>query len=229
MKNLLAIDTSTQACSVAIAKKGSVVSSRFVIDRQAHSQQLLGMIQSALTEVSMSMTELDAVVCSYGPGTFTGVRIGVGVAKGLAYGQDLPILSVSSLSAMALTAVDQIDMPLDDKTLLAINDARMNELYSARYQFKQDKLTLVGDEALLTVDSLPLDDHTIVVGTGIAEYQAELAKRIEGFQIGKNADANIIDYPTASAILKGILDNRIDVSTTTAEDLRPNYLRNKMV
>lgn len=229
MNNLLAIETSTQACSLAVAKNGHVVASRFVIDRQAHSQQLLGMIQSALTEVSMSINELDAVVCSRGPGAFTGVRIGVGVAKGLAYGQDLPIVPVSSLLVSALTAVIQLDSPLENKTLLVMNDARMGELYCARYQLNNGKLTRIGDEALSMVDALPLDYNTIVVGTGIAEYQAELTKRTEGFHIGKTADGQVIDYPNASAILQGILDNRIDVSTTTAEDLRPNYLRNKVV
>lgn len=144
---LLAIDTASPCCAVALQYQGAVFSDG--IDAQSsHGEQVLNLLDKVITQAGLSppdlMAQLDAVVVSRGPGSFTGVRIGVAAAQGLAYGSSVPLIGVSSLAAMAHSA---LAAPcLVDATELAILvavDARMDELYWALYYFKAASMALV--------------------------------------------------------------------------------------
>ena len=100
---LLALDTATEACSAAVWADGAVLE-RYEWAPRRHATLILPMIESVLAEAGLSVTQLDAIAVGRGPGAFTGVRIAVGIAQGIAFAADLPVAPVSTLAALALGA-----------------------------------------------------------------------------------------------------------------------------
>lgn len=119
---ILALDTATEACSVALWNDGEI-HSLFEICPREHTQRILPMVQQVLADSGLTLKDLDALAFGQGPGSFTGVRIGIGIAQGLALGADLPLLGVSSLAAMAQGAFRQMQAT----QVLAAIDARMGK------------------------------------------------------------------------------------------------------
>ncbi|MBI2384132.1 MAG: tRNA (adenosine(37)-N6)-threonylcarbamoyltransferase complex dimerization subunit type 1 TsaB [Gammaproteobacteria bacterium] len=128
MKRYLALDTATEACSVALWLDGAMREKYAVVGRE-HTQRLLPMLHELLAEAGTGLRQLDALVCCVGPGSFAGLRIGVGLAKGLALSLDRPVVPVSSL---ALIAQQALDARAEDQVVAAI-DARMSEIYAGAY------------------------------------------------------------------------------------------------
>lgn len=136
---ILAIDTATEACSVALWNNGEK-HALFEICPREHTQRILPMVQQVLAESGVTLNQLDALAFGRGPGSFTGVRIGIGIAQGLAMGAELPMIGVSTLATMAqgafrVTGATQV---------LAAIDARMGEVYWGQYQ-RQDNGVWVGE------------------------------------------------------------------------------------
>src|SRR5271169_5006539 len=120
---VLALDAATEACSVALLS-GEESIGRYAEDGRPHSQQILGMVEAVLAEAQVSLSMLDCVAASIGPGAFTGVRISVAVAQGLAFGANLPVIPVTTLEALALQVIQS-----GGSRALACLDARMGEVY----------------------------------------------------------------------------------------------------
>jgi tRNA threonylcarbamoyladenosine biosynthesis protein TsaB len=120
---VLAVDTATEACSVALLS-GDEVICRFAEGGLAHAQQVLGMVEAVLAEAQVSLSMLDGIAASIGPGAFTGVRISVAVAQGLAFGAGLPVAAVTTLEALAFQLMGR-----GVARALACLDARMGEVY----------------------------------------------------------------------------------------------------
>jgi tRNA threonylcarbamoyladenosine biosynthesis protein TsaB len=120
---VLALDAATEQCSVALFCDGDVIS-RSVEAGRTHSEQLLALIQEVLAEGQVVLSALDGIASSIGPGSFTGVRISVAVAQGLAFGAGLPVVPVTTLEALALSSFKD-----DADRALACLDARMGEVY----------------------------------------------------------------------------------------------------
>ena len=131
MATLLALDTSTDACSVALQHKGEVLEDFRVIPRQ-HTKQLLPMVEEILAQAGISPAQLDAIAFGRGPGSFAGLRIATGVAQGLAFATERPVLPISTLEAMALLMMQQ-----GQSRVAASLDARMNEVYWACYEQRE--------------------------------------------------------------------------------------------
>jgi tRNA threonylcarbamoyladenosine biosynthesis protein TsaB len=125
MLPLLALDTVTEACSVALWT-GDRMITRFEEPGRGHALRVLPMVDSVLAEAGLSLQQLGGIAVGVGPGAFTGVRISVSVAQGLAFGAGLPLIPVSSLEALALQAFEWSPSPL---SVLACLDARMGDLY----------------------------------------------------------------------------------------------------
>ena len=122
---LLALDTSTEYLSLCLWQDGAVLS-RDLLAGQTHSQRVLPMVGEMLSEAGLSLKQLDGIAFGAGPGSFTGLRIGCGVAQGLAFGADLPVVGVSTLFALAQQAESQ--------RVITCLDARMGEVYHAAYE-----------------------------------------------------------------------------------------------
>ena len=164
---ILAIDTATEACSAALWNDGTL-SAHFEICPREHTQRILPLVQEVLTESGTTLSELDALAFGRGPGSFTGVRIGIGIAQGLALGAELPMIGVSTLATMAQGAWRKTGAT----RVLAAIDARMGEVYWAEYQ-RDEQGVWHGEEteAVLKPDAVAerlaqLSGEWATVGTG---------------------------------------------------------------
>jgi len=132
MPTILALDTSTSACSVALLRNNEVLED-YVVATQGHTQRLLPAVDKLLAEAELTLADIDAIAFASGPGSFTGLRICLGTVQGLAYGADIPVIPVSTLQVMAASAVRSF--ALDDRTLVfPALDARMSEVYWGCYR-----------------------------------------------------------------------------------------------
>lgn len=126
---ILAIDTATEACSAALLLDDNI-SERYEVQPRKHGELILGMMDSLLKDAELMLNDLDALAFGRGPGAFTGVRIGTGVAQGTAFGADLPVLPISNLAALAQGCYRQTGA----RRILSAFDARMGELYWGAFE-----------------------------------------------------------------------------------------------
>lgn len=151
MTRLLAIDTTGDVCSLALKDGSSLFECHQSMPRQ-HARQILPLLEQLFAEAGWARTSLDAVVYGRGPGSFTGIRIAAGIAQGIALGADCGVIPVSTLQTLAMEASHSKP---DVASLWVALDARMSELYVARYRVEQGFPYLQGNEALLKPDQLP--------------------------------------------------------------------------
>lgn len=134
---ILQIETATTACSVALAEGGNILGFKEVSGRNLHVEVITNFIEAVLTEAGAGYHDLDAIAVSCGPGSYTGLRIGVSTAKGLCFALDKPLIAVETLAAMADGVVDMDGSANDENLLLCpMIDARRMEVYTAIFNTK---------------------------------------------------------------------------------------------
>lgn len=163
---ILALDTATWVASVAVTEGERVLAERKQRTQGQHAEHLLPMIDAALDEANYSVAELDAIAVSIGPGSFTGLRIGVAVAKAMAYAWKLPVIPVPTLLAIASAA------PVEEGVVAAVLDARRGQLYAALFARHGQHCTPIGGERLLSPQALLawLPSPVTVVGDAVERY-----------------------------------------------------------
>ncbi len=144
MENILAFDTSQTVLSVALCYKGRVFS-RHEDSPRAQAQNILATINAVLEEAGASLSEVSLICVGAGPGSFTGIRIAVSVAQGLAFSQNIAVLPVSSLACVAQEIFTKTAL----EEVLVVIDARMNEVYCGAYQYDKTLGFMVGTDVLL--------------------------------------------------------------------------------
>ncbi len=173
---LLAIETAAEACSAALYIDGAILL-RFQVQPRKHSELILPMLDELSQESGLKPTQLDAIAFGCGPGSFTGVRIAAGVAQGVAFGADLPVVRVSTLAALAQGHFRQSGY----KKVLPAFDARMQEVYWGCYQLQDSGLmqAIFPDEiAAADKVTLPTGDDWHGVGSGWETYGEVLSKAV---------------------------------------------------
>lgn len=148
MSKILALDTATDACSVALNING-VITEEFAVVAREHTQRLLPMVHSVLSQQNCSLQDLDAIAFTRGPGSFTGVRICLGIVQGLAFGANLPVIPISTLAVMAAGA-RRLEPEARDRRLLVALDARMEEVYWCAFDLKGQ----AGEECVISPKAL---------------------------------------------------------------------------
>jgi len=139
---ILAIETSTKVCSVALGNKQGIKDFKASYEENSHSKYLTVFIEELLKNNGITVDDLDAIAVSEGPGSYTGLRIGVSAAKGLAYAKDKPMIAVDTLLTMVLEVLNNHNNLIDSETLLIpMIDARRMEVYHAVFDAKGNKLT----------------------------------------------------------------------------------------
>lgn len=218
MSTLIALETSTEVASVALLHKG-VTHCLESSGAQTHSQSVLPMAQKLLADCGLSIKNCDAIAFGAGPGSFTGVRTACGIAQGLAYGADLPVVPVVTLLAMA-EACRSATGELDILTLL---DARMDEVYWARYRFDNGWTPIV-EPVLSRADAVDVGAGVMVTacGNGLSVY----AKHFEGKAFAASGHPSIM--PNARWIAALAEKELAAGRTINARDAQPVYLRNKV-
>lgn len=139
--NLLLIETSTEVCSVAIGVNGEIAAQREIKEHKAHAKVISGFIMEVLDEAKLKISDCSAVVVSEGPGSYTGLRVGVSVAKGICYGASLPLIAVSSLELIARLALEKCVAPEIPYKIVPMIDARRMEVYTAIFDHNYKQLT----------------------------------------------------------------------------------------
>lgn len=132
MNRFLLIETATDTCSVAISEGDSILCSRLLEEPKSQASKLAPMIQECLDEAGMTLKEGTAVSVSKGPGSYTGLRVGVSTAKGLCFGSNIPLIGISTLEIIAREAANQIPIP-NGAIIIPMIDARRMEVYTAIY------------------------------------------------------------------------------------------------
>ena len=221
----LALDTSTEACSVALALDGQILALDEVCPQQ-HSKRILPMLQQLLSDAGVSLYQLDGIIFGRGPGSFTGVRIGVSVAQGLAFGADLPVFGVSTLAAMAQAAAVQQNAT----EVIAAIDARMAEVYIAAFTLDEAGLMqaitpeIAAKPAALpeVLTSLSFTSQVLGVGTGWQTYPQALQ------QLAPALIADSILYPSAQFMLPFASRAWQQQLFVSAEQAEPVYVRDEV-
>lgn len=169
---ILAIETSTTACSVALLIDNEMKLSHKIAPMQ-QAKLILPMIDEILKDNNLTLNQLDALAFGCGPGSFTGVRIAISVMQGLAYATQVPLISVSSLAALAQAAYTDLGW----KKLLVAIDARISEVYYGAYQINDQGIAeLVGEEVVSAPEKVqfPQESDWYGVGNGWAVYPDQL-------------------------------------------------------
>lgn len=163
--NILSLDTTAEVCTAAICNGDKLIAEMTVNTGNTHSQTLLPVVEQILKISGMSLNDVDYFACSTGPGSFTGVRIGVATIKGTAYGKNKPCVSVSTLEALAYNLIGY------DGIICPVMNARRNQVYNALFRCNGGKITRLCPDRALSIDELDeelssLDERIYLVGDG---------------------------------------------------------------
>lgn len=215
---LLAADTATTSCGVAVADGTTILARTAIVSRVTHSRHLLQMIDDTLKNAGLTVKALDGFAVTRGPGSFTGLRIGISTIKGLAAACDKPVAGISTLEALA--------WPFCQSSLMVCSliDARKGEVYTCRYRFKNGAIIALAPEAVLPPEQAVagIDEPCIFAGTGV-DVCGPAIKRLAG----ENAQ---LAPPFQNAVSPGIVAwlGTQRLGKNLAEDLdtfAPVYLR----
>ena len=208
MALILNIETSTPICSVNIARNGEIVAFRETDEDKSHASRLTVFINEMLAELKISVVDLDAVAISKGPGSYTGLRIGVSTAKGLCYGADKPLIAISTLQAMAKQVSEsefikqkKLEVPL----LCPMIDARRMEVYTAFYDLENVEQKTVSAEVIDetafadTLENTPL----VFFGNGAAKCKDSITHHNACFLEGIEASSTGMVHLSEKAFVEG--------------------------
>lgn len=215
---LLAIETATEACSVAVHVDGAVIE-RFEIAPRRHAELTLPWAGQLLAEAGISRRQLDAVAISRGPGAFTGVRLAIAIAQGIALAIDRPLLAVSTLQTLALRA------PVGQQQVLAAIDARMGEVYAGRFACVDGQWQAIDAEQVMPPQALALEGQGwFGVGTGFAAVDGALVQSAGAALAGVDAGA----LPHAADVASLAVAAWARGEAIAPERVEPAYLRNNV-
>ncbi len=218
---LLAIETSTDACSAALYVDGEI-REKFALAPREHTQLILPMVDELMADAGLQPQQLDAVALSRGPGSFTGVRIATGVAHGIAFGAELPIVLVSTLAAIAQDFFNRHQA----NVAFTAMDARMDEIFWGVYRRNTLGLAeLLGAEAVTPAGSAVFPDvRGFGVGSGWVAHGETLAARLAERVQGVVGEA----WPRASCIAQLGAHDFDQGLALPVEQAMPVYLRDKV-
>jgi tRNA threonylcarbamoyladenosine biosynthesis protein TsaB len=218
--NLLALETATESCSAALLC-GTRLFARSELAPRRHAERLLPMCEEVLAEAGIARRELDAIAVGCGPGAFTGVRLAVSAAQGIALALGVPVVPVSSLAALAMQAPD------NGAAILAVIDARMGEIYAGTFRRTDDGLVEpLGAETVGAAQALQLPPATgwNVLGSGWASYREALAARLPDAPAWADGEC----FPQAADVARLAAPLAHAGRGVAPEHALPVYLRDKV-
>jgi tRNA threonylcarbamoyladenosine biosynthesis protein TsaB len=215
--NVLAMDTSTNVLSIAVMKEGEIVGKLTTNLKKNHSVRLMPAINQLMKETEMKTEALDRIAVAKGPGSYTGIRIGLTTAKTLAWALEIPIVGISSLEALAYQG------RFFDGFICPFFDARRNRVYTGLYQWKEDKIQeLVEDQNLPIEEVLEAlkqkNERVLFLSTDIQVYQREIKAALGEKAVIPETPSHLTD---ASYLIHLALNKEPDLT----HELTPNYIR----
>lgn len=217
---ILAIDTSATAASAAICDENKIIGEFFINTKLTHSRTLMPMVESLLTNTNLQTSDITAIAVNCGPGSFTGVRIGVAAAKGLAFADDLPCIEVSTLESLAY------NLQSAKGIICSVMDARCAQVYNAFFKCDGEKLERICKDRALSIAELceelkGYNERIILVGDG-----AELC-----FNAMKETLSNVelapinVRFQRASSTAEIAIEKFNNGEVLSAAEIMPMYLR----
>jgi tRNA threonylcarbamoyladenosine biosynthesis protein TsaB len=178
-QTILQIETATASCSVALTKNGSVLGVKQVNARNIHAEVITLFIDELVVSAGMRYNDLDAIAVSCGPGSYTGLRIGVSTAKGLCFALDKPLIAVETLEAMGFGVINRNDPTINQGTLLCpMIDARRMEVFTAVFSSEGQRIRPTSAEIINedSFDDLLRNNRVLFFGDGAEKCRAVLDK-----------------------------------------------------
>lgn len=196
---ILSIETATESCSTALVGQGTIVGVRTIVEKNIHSERLVPLIDELITAAGTSRKQLEAVAVSIGPGSFTGLRIGVSTAKGLSMALDIPLLAVPTMDGIA-EAYRMEHPSIEGQEFCAMIDAKREEAFFAYYSISHSEIHRLSEFSINTK----------------SEILAEASKR-----------SMVVRQPSISAVAIGTLAfrHKKKYSVVDFTDLEPLYIR----
>lgn len=214
---ILAFESSAKAASAAVLEDGKLLGEYFQNSGQTHSRTLMKMAQDLLVNCDLTPEDIDAVACAAGPGSFTGIRIGVAAAKGFAWGRELPLYGVSTLSSMAHNA------GAFQGIVCCAMDARREQVYNALFEAKNGSITRLCEDRAVSVAELEAelagcDQPILLIGDG-----AELCKNL--LHVPTLLAPEQLRHQRAAGVALEAYCDHLAGKTGDGAALIPNYLR----
>ncbi|MGB2687571.1 MAG: tRNA (adenosine(37)-N6)-threonylcarbamoyltransferase complex dimerization subunit type 1 TsaB [Desulfobacterales bacterium] len=215
---ILAVDTATTSCSVAIVDNTSLLSEFTLAKEETHSKHLMDMIKAALRMSGLNFSDLDGFAVTRGPGSFTGLRIGISTIKGLVVASEKPVVGVSSLEALALQVSYSRDL------ICPILDARRGEVYFSRYSFLNGHLKKQTKERVAPPDQAveDLNESCLFVGNGALLYKEMILEKMGELASFAPLIQNTIRASTMAYLSMAKFENN---DTDDIEKILPYYIR----
>jgi tRNA threonylcarbamoyladenosine biosynthesis protein TsaB len=215
---VLALESTAKSASAALCRDGELISQYYQNSGLTHSRTLLPMIQDMLRNNEVSLDDVDLIAVAMGPGSFTGVRIGISVAKGLAWAKDKPALGVSTLEAMAWHGAAAPEGAI----ICPVMDARRNQVYNALFEFAEGRPRRLCADRAISLDELAEDVKKykkiiFIIGDGAKLCYNYLKK----FELPALLPPEPMLYQSAWGVAMASLDKK----PGTAGELLPQYLR----
>ena len=217
---ILAFETSAKAGSVAVLDNGTLLAENYCNTGLTHSQTLMVMAQDALKSCGLTPADVEAVAVAAGPGSFTGVRIGVAAAKGFAWGADIPCCGVSTLEAMA------VSLGAYDGYILPVMDARRSQVYNALFRAEAGALARLTEDRAIALADLEeeiknLEKPIFLVGDGSILCYNTLKERVSNLVLPPEHKMHQRATGVALVAEKALLQGE----TCDGATVTPNYLR----
>ncbi|UCD77860.1 MAG: tRNA (adenosine(37)-N6)-threonylcarbamoyltransferase complex dimerization subunit type 1 TsaB [Desulfobacterales bacterium] len=215
---ILAVDTATKSCSAAVIDRRELLAELTTGNGRTHSRHLMNIIDTVIGMAGLNLEQLDGFATSIGPGSFTGLRIGISAIKGLAYALNKPVVGISSLDALAWQCNQTPFL------ICAVIDARKKEVYSCRYRFVNQAVIKEGSEQVASpTDTVRgIEEPCIFVGNGALLYQELISAELGELAVFADDARHII---RASTIARLSLSR---IKQKPIEDVRllvPQYIR----
>ena len=199
---ILALDTSTRSCSVAVTDQAMILSEITSENGQSHSRHAMAMVHSALEFAQTDIRNIDGFAFTAGPGSFTGLRIGISTIMGLAAAACKPVAGISGLEALALQAA------VPDKVICPMIDAGRKEIYTARYRWIDEKLIRESDDQVLAPDTAiqRLSTPAVFTGNGVRSCRAAIQERLGNLACFAPDGQGVLRAATIAAIARKRFD-----------------------
>ena len=217
---VLGIDTSSNATSIAVIEDNKLICEYTINTKNTHSQKLMPMIENMLKISEINVNDMDIIAICQGPGSFTGLRIGMATAKALSHVNNLPIVGVNSLELLAG------NMDLSDKKICSILDAQRTQVYMGQYKFENNKLVEIKSVDVVEIDELleelkSSNEEWILVGEAVYKYEDKI-KEIENICVPAPSH-NVNKASSLCTIAMNKYDQNIDVYDCYT--INPVYIR----
>lgn len=217
---ILAIDTTSQAASIALIDEDRLIGEYTSNAKMTHLEKLMPMVEELLNKCDLSMEDIQGIAVSEGPGSFTGIRIGVSAARALAQAMKIPVVSVSTLKAMAY------NLPYYTGVICPILDARRQQVYSSAYQWESGTCKEIILPAAYAIEDLleqiKVYDDVVFLGDGILPFKEQIIHTL-----GEKANfaTSYIRYQKASSVGQLGLELFRAGKQQAYFEVKPNYLR----